>query len=441
MVYDDRGVLLLLIEGGTDAWQQQYELSPIEQMTIGRDIACQIRLDSNEYGMVSRTHAAIRPLPVTAGATGWQLCDLGSANGTYLNGQRLDKQSCQTLRSGDRIMLGENGARFRFEQTTKNPTAIHPTAYASPESDTPNVTLTKLFPILSTGGDLTHKAYLLPGALTVGFVVLMFMTIGNPIAFNRVVGIYIAGLAYYFIYQLCGKRKPWWVLLAACLGCILILRSPILTAFIAIFRGTRFGQLPQPGETLTGVELLIRMFVGTGLMEELLKALPVLTLFFLGRIVSGDWRDRVGVWEPLDGILLGTASAVGFTLLETLGQYVPAVAQESGTEAGLQVLIPRILGSVAGHMAYSGYLGYFIGLSVLIPQRGWQILAVGYLTASGLHALWNTFGSINVGFLMSVGVISYAFLMAAILKARELSPTRAQNFATHLFDPRSRPRS
>jgi RsiW-degrading membrane proteinase PrsW (M82 family) len=39
---------------------------------------------------------------------------------------------------------------------------------------------------------------------------------------------------------------------------------------------------------------------------------------------------------------------------------------------------------------------------------------------------------------MSVGVISYAFLMAAILKARELSPTRAQNFATHLFDPRSR---
>jgi RsiW-degrading membrane proteinase PrsW (M82 family) len=65
------------------------------------------------------------------------------------------------------------------------------------------------------------------------------------------------------------------------------------------------------------------MFFGAGLMEELLKALPVLGLYFLGRLLYSPWRERIGVWEPLDGILLGTASAVGFTLLETLGQYVP----------------------------------------------------------------------------------------------------------------------
>jgi RsiW-degrading membrane proteinase PrsW (M82 family) len=34
-----------------------------------------------------------------------------------------------------------------------------------------------------------------------------------------------------------------------------------------------------------------------------------------------------------------------------------------------------------------------------------------------------------------VGVLSYAFLAAAILKARELSPTRSQNFATRLHRP------
>ncbi len=37
--------------------------------------------------------------------------------------------------------------------------------------------------------------------------------------------------------------------------------------------------------------------------------------------------------------------------------------------AGLQLLIPGILGSAAGHMAYSGYLGYFIGLSALKPRK------------------------------------------------------------------------
>jgi RsiW-degrading membrane proteinase PrsW (M82 family) len=135
---------------------------------------------------------------------------------------------------------------------------------------------------------------------------------------------------------------------------------------------------------------------------------------------------------------------VGFTLLETLGQYVPnitqAVSAQSGTGAGdlagLQLVIARILGSVAGHMAYSGYFGYFIGLAVLKPSKTLQILPVGYLTASGLHALWNATGVINGLLLVVVGVLSYAFLMAAILKARALSPTRSQNFATRFLGPK-----
>jgi RsiW-degrading membrane proteinase PrsW (M82 family) len=38
--------------------------------------------------------------------------------------------------------------------------------------------------------------------------------------------------------------------------------------------------------------------------------------------------------------------------------------------------------------------------------------------------------------LVVVGVLSYAFLMAAILKARVLSPTRSQNFATRFLGPK-----
>jgi len=36
----------------------------------------------------------------------------------------------------------------------------------------------------------------------------------------------------------------------------------------------------------------------------------------------------------LDGILLGTASAVSFTLVETLGQYVPEMIRNGSLEAG-----------------------------------------------------------------------------------------------------------
>jgi RsiW-degrading membrane proteinase PrsW (M82 family) len=61
----------------------------------------------------------------------------------------------------------------------------------------------------------------------------------------------------------------------------------------------------------------------------------------------------------------------------------------------LQLLIPGILGSAAGHMAQSGYSGYFIGLSALKPRKRWLILGVGYFSASALHALWNASGALG----------------------------------------------
>ncbi|WP_026103919.1 PrsW family glutamic-type intramembrane protease [Anabaena sp. PCC 7108] len=443
---------LVSSNGVTSGSESRYSLLPTKEMVIGRDPICQVVLDAMMYRMVSRRHAVVRPLSVSPDSRfSWVICDLNSANGTFLNGQLL--QGSQELHHGDRISLGADGPQFIFEyEFPSQPTVMTlnqgktlPSAKNRQlASQQDSVSFTQLFPIISTGKDLTRKAYLVPGILTVVFVVLMFATVGNPQANQLIVGSYIAFAAYYFVYQLCGKPKPWWVLIAMALSTTLILLSPILDFLIFVFRVILPGSLPSSQDSITFTELLVRMFFGAGLMEELLKALPVLGAYFIGNSLPSPWRERIGVWEPLDGILLGTASAVGFTLLETLGQYVPVitqnVTQQSGVGAGqlvgLQLLIPRILGSVAGHMAYSGYLGYFIGLAVLKPLMSWQILSVGYLSASALHALWNATGSINALLLVVVGVLSYAFLMAAILKARALSPTRSQNFATRFLEPK-----
>ncbi|MFM7408817.1 MAG: PrsW family glutamic-type intramembrane protease [Cuspidothrix sp.] len=423
----------------------RYSLLPGKEMVIGRDPSCQIVLDAMIYRMVSRRHAVVRPLSLSPhSGYSWIICDLNSANGTFLNGKPV--QGCQELHLGDRIALGADGPEFIFEYevvaqptmiTVNKATVLSSINHHQLSSKQDSVSFTQLFPIISTGKDLTRKAYLVPGILTVVFVVLMFTTVGHPQANQVIVGSYIAFAAYYFVYQLCGKPKPWWVLMAVALSTMLILLSPLLDVFIKIFRDILPGRLDTASQNgITFTELLVRMFFGAGLMEELLKILPVLGAYWLGNSLPSPWRERIGVWEPLDGILLGTASAVGFTLLETLGQYVPLISQNSGQLVGLQLLIPRILGSVAGHMAYSGYLGYFIGLAVLKPRRGKEILTVGYLSASALHALWNATGSINAFLLVVVGVLSYAFLMAAILKARVLSPTRSLNFATRFIDPK-----
>lgn len=430
---------------------------PLDQIiTVGRDLDCQIVLDSQQYGAVSRRHAEIRPQATAQSRMGlpvWWICDLNSANGTYVNGQRL--QGCQVLQVGDRILLGQHGPEFVFEQHSSRTSPSLPARPAvsqvasspvtlprsSARSPVESVTLTQLFPIFSTGRDLTQKAYLVPGIVTVSFVVLMFAAVGEPVVFNLVLAAYLSAAAYYFVYRLCGKHKPWWVLLGVAFATALILISPILSLAIWVFREVLPGNIPEDTDSISFPLLLITMFFGAGLMEELLKALPVLVALFLGKALRSPWRERLGVWEPLDGILLGAAAAVGFTLLETLGQYVPDIVQNATLQAGqglgqlvgLQLLIPRILGSVAGHMAYSGYLGYFIGLSVLKPGQRWAILGVGYLTAAGLHALWNAAGSISGLALAVIGGVSYAFLTAAILKARMLSPTRSQNFATRFW--------
>lgn len=460
---DEQIAFLRLLPSKTVANGHAYHrLSLTESIVLGRDFRCQIVLDPALYRSVSRRHAEVSPvmgIEMPSGNRFWQICDLSSSNGTYLNGIRLI--GCRVLQSGDRISLGQHGPEFVFEyqlqeesesppsfkfRSSPIPDSADPTTPPPPRSPLvasrprETVSLTQLFPILSTGRELAHKAYLLPAGITVLFVVLLFLAIGNPTVFNFLLASYLAIAAYFFIYQLCGKRKLWWLLLLVALATALLLVSPVLDLFTLVFHRLLPGDLSNTDAQTNFLIVLVKMFFGAGLMEELFKAMPVLFLYWLGFQLRSPWREKLGVWEPLDGILLGAASAVGFSLMETLGVYVPATyksALMSGPDAAqlasLQLLIPRVLGLVAGHMAYSGYLGYFIGLSALRRRQRKLILGVGYGSAAGLHTLWNAAGLLNPAFLAIVGGLSYAFLGAAILKARALSPTRSQNFATRFY--------
>ncbi len=78
---------------------------------LGRDPVCQIVLS---LPPISRRHAAIR-----RSADGFNLCDLGSANGTTLNGAPVGGKPLP-LHSGDVIELA-GAARLHLEQTPGEP--------------------------------------------------------------------------------------------------------------------------------------------------------------------------------------------------------------------------------------------------------------------------------------------------------------------------------
>ena len=92
-------------------------LQPSKQMVLGRadSNSTQIPdLDLTPYGAlekgVSRIHAAIHRSDDTL-----TLVDMGSVNGTHLNGQRLIPDQPRVLRDGDEIRLGKLVAHIYFK--------------------------------------------------------------------------------------------------------------------------------------------------------------------------------------------------------------------------------------------------------------------------------------------------------------------------------------
>ena len=85
--------LLLVLSGPRLGNRAVLNDSPLE---IGRGSGCGLVLDADS---VSRKHAKIEPVE-----GGYRLSDLGSTNGTYVNGLRLKDH---VLRDGDRVQIGK----------------------------------------------------------------------------------------------------------------------------------------------------------------------------------------------------------------------------------------------------------------------------------------------------------------------------------------------
>ena len=101
--------LVLLLDGNTTS----FELTETETV-LGRHPECTIQVNSN---MVSRRHARL-----VKGNSGYLLEDLGSGNGTFLNGKKVDEPT--VVGHDDRIKLGPVMLRYEDPDSAAAATAV-----------------------------------------------------------------------------------------------------------------------------------------------------------------------------------------------------------------------------------------------------------------------------------------------------------------------------
>src|SRR6185369_2955358 len=197
-----------------------------------------------------------------------------------------------------------------------------------------SATMSELFPVIGEKKNLIKKGHLLSVGAVFIYAVILMGTLGNPELFRNLLGLGIGAAVYFGLYLACGKSKPWYVLGAATAFTAFVMVTPIWSLIYTIFYS-----LPGTSDKPTGlIETLITRVVATGGAEELTKILPVVAFWWMGR----KWK-AASVAEPLDGILLAMASAMGFVFVETLGQYAPNLAAKYGDAVGLELAIVRIL--------------------------------------------------------------------------------------------------
>ncbi|HEY9737557.1 MAG TPA: FHA domain-containing protein [Trichocoleus sp.] len=131
------GPRILDTEGRDHDAEGHYQL----EWTVGRGLGNDICLSSKPA--VSKHHALIRFYPETRA---WQLLDLNSLNGTWLNGEKIAPSAWQNLAEGDTIDFGTISARCRISFDTDD-------TLRSMEEETPSNLKSKAVAAITTAAE------------------------------------------------------------------------------------------------------------------------------------------------------------------------------------------------------------------------------------------------------------------------------------------------
>lgn len=134
--------------------------------------------------------------------------------------------------------------------------------------------------------------------------------------------------------------------------------------------------------------------------------------------------------EPLDGIIYGSAAALGFASLENLVYMLTH---------GWAVIILRGVLSTLGHVLFASFWGFALGLARFeTPDRRAFIILMGLLAAIGTHALYDfvlfAFPGLAIFLIIPLMVAMWKMAHKQIDHALARSPHQPVRFVTQQLD-------
>ncbi|QKY16583.1 PrsW family glutamic-type intramembrane protease [Halorubrum sp. CBA1229] len=183
------------------------------------------------------------------------------------------------------------------------------------------------------------------------------------------------GLAAYVYVSDVTTAEPLSLLVATFLLSIL---TATFAALLNSYAQPLFSPLGFPG-------LVLFFFVFVGPIEESVKLLAVRLYAY-----TDDRFDAV-----VDGAVYGAIAGLGFAVIENL-VYIAQNVEMSELTLGIAVLGAgdgiTALRALAGpgHVVYSAFAGYYLGLAKFNPENRGPIVVKGLVMAAAIHGLYNT---------------------------------------------------
>jgi RsiW-degrading membrane proteinase PrsW (M82 family) len=189
---------------------------------------------------------------------------------------------------------------------------------------------------------------------------------------------------------------------------VTFLLSVLFAGFAAVVNSAlfpAFGLVPVVG-------LALFFFVVVGPIEETVKWLAVR--------LHAYRTDSFGT--VVDGVVYGAVAGLGFAAIENMtyiaSAYMTALAADAPMQLRATVQTATARAFVGpGHVIYSAFAGYYLGLAKYNPDNRGPIVVKGLLVAAGIHALYNTLVSTVVpgGFVFVAFVVLYDGVLLAVL--------------------------